>query len=143
MVTNKNRAAQREEGTMAQSTRNLTIKSCTAFLAERQIQNLDQVTKFIIASYKTHRPRQILSLTIAEGVDVAVLHRILAFAVATGVLAANPITLKHEAKPGKKPVNGARSFAAAELSALRKHAGRDLFAFLLLRWTGLRGSETP
>jgi integrase len=69
------------------------------------------------------------------------LHRILSFAVESGMLTVNPITLKHEAKPGKKPVNGARSFTAAELKALREHAGQDLFTLLLLRWTGLRGSD--
>jgi integrase len=149
VVANKDRNAQREEGTMAESTRNryrLTLKAFSAFLAERRIQNLDQITKFIIASYKEHRLKQILALKQSRGggsvaLEVAILHRILAFAIESGLLAVNPITLKHEAKPGKKPVNGARSFTATELAALREHAGQDLFTLLLLRWTGLRGSD--
>jgi integrase len=38
-------------------------------------------------------------------------------------------------------VNGARPFTATELTALREHAGQDLFTLLVLRWTGLRGSD--
>lgn len=149
MVENKNRGAQREEGTLAVTTKNRymqTIRSFTAFLEERQIVELSHVTKSVIAFYKAHRLKEILSLKQARGggsvaLEVAILHRALAFAIEVGLLDTNPIKLKNEAKPGKKPVNGARPFTAAELAALREHAGQDLFALLLLRWTGLRGSD--
>jgi integrase len=38
-------------------------------------------------------------------------------------------------------MNGVRPFTAEELAALRQHAGEDLFTLLVLRWTGLRGSD--
>jgi integrase len=69
------------------------------------------------------------------------LHRIFAFAISKQMMKSNPINLKHESKPGKNPKNGARPFTADELGKLRKEAGDDLFMFLLLRWTGLRGSD--
>jgi integrase len=56
-------------------------------------------------------------------------------------MAKRPINLRNESKPGKNPRNGARPFSAEELSNLREAAGEDLFMFLLLRWTGLRGSD--
>lgn len=34
--------------------------------------------------------------------------------------------------------HGAQRFKAAELTTFREAAGRDLLAFLMLRWTGLR-----
>jgi integrase len=40
-----------------------------------------------------------------------------------------------------QPSTGLRPFKAAELTKLREAADRDLLAFLLLRWTGLRGSD--
>ena len=73
--------------------------------------------------------------------DIAVLHRLFAFGVKKGLMSLNPIHLENESKPGKNPRNGARPFTAQELGKLRKVAGEDLFTFLLLRWTGLRGSD--
>ncbi len=76
-----------------------------------------------------------------------------------------PIDLKNESKPGANPQNGARDFNAEELGKLREAAelvndggkirerrtewekklqdatGGDLFIFLVLRWTGLRGGD--
>jgi integrase len=52
-----------------------------------------------------------------------------------------PIDLRKESKPGKNPKFGARPFTGEELKKLREAAGEDLFTFLLLRWTGLRGSD--
>jgi integrase len=37
--------------------------------------------------------------------------------------------------------NGTRPFNAEELTSLRESAGEDMFIVLLLRWTGLRGSD--
>jgi integrase len=72
---------------------------------------------------------------------VAILHRLFAYAVAKGMMPANPINLKYESKPGKNPRNGARAFTANDLAAMRKVAGKDFFAFTVLRWTGLRVSD--
>jgi len=44
-------------------------------------------------------------------------------------------------RPGDNPEGGAEPFTANELSLLRKHADRDLLTFLVLRWTGFRGSD--
>ncbi len=51
----------------------------------------------------------------------------------------NPVRL--EGRPGEAPECGAQPFKAEDLSKLRAAAGADLLAFVLLRWTGLRGSD--
>jgi integrase len=51
----------------------------------------------------------------------------------------NPVRL--EGRPGESAETGAQPFKAAELTKLQEAAGQDLLAFLLLRWTGLRGSD--
>jgi integrase len=55
------------------------------------------------------------------------------------MLVKNPVRL--EGRPGDSADCGAQPFKSAELAKLRDAAGRDLLAFLLLRWTGLRGSD--
>src|SRR6202161_4119551 len=96
--------------------------------------------------FKVFGRKQIVAKTQSRGgssiaLDVAILHRVFAYAVSKGMMAANPINLKHESKPGKNPKNGARAFTANDLAAMRKVAGKDLFAFTVLRWTGLRVSD--
>jgi integrase len=72
--------------------------------------------------------------------ETAILHRIFAYAVSDcELIARNPVKL--DGRPGDDPTRGARPFKAAELTKFRDAAGVDLFAFLLLRWTGLRGSD--
>jgi integrase len=39
------------------------------------------------------------------------------------------------------PLRGAEPFTGEQLEKLRRYADADLLAFLLLRWTGLRGSD--
>jgi integrase len=51
----------------------------------------------------------------------------------------NPVRM--EGRPGDDPERGAQPFKAIELKKLRDAAAGDLLAFLLLRWTGLRGSD--
>jgi integrase len=63
------------------------------------------------------------------------------FAVSKQMMVKKPIDLRNESKPGKNPKNGARPFNAEELTSLRESAGEDMFMVLLLRWTGLRGSD--
>jgi integrase len=72
---------------------------------------------------------------------VAVLHRMFRFATKKQLMAHKAIELMNESKPGKNPKNGARPFKADELAKLRQAAGEDYFMLLLLRWTGLRGSD--
>jgi integrase/recombinase XerC len=96
--------------------------------------------------FRVDRARTIDKLKQSRGgssiaLDIAVLHRIFAFAVSKRLMNDKPINLRNESKPGKNPKNGARPFTAQEIADLREHAGQDLFTFLLLRWTGLRGSD--
>jgi integrase len=46
-----------------------------------------------------------------------------------------------EGRPGDIPERGAQPFSATQLDKLKQAAGPDLFIFLLLRWTGMRGSD--
>ena len=71
--------------------------------------------------------------------DAAILHRIFSFAVENEMVMKNPVRM--EGRPGDNPQGGAEPFTAAELSKLREKAGPDLLAFLLLRWTALRGVD--
>jgi integrase len=71
--------------------------------------------------------------------DVAILHKVFAVALKAKMIPENPVDF--EGKPGKDPTRGAQPFEAAQLEKMRKHADEDLLTFLLLRWTGLRGSD--
>jgi integrase len=71
--------------------------------------------------------------------DAAILHRAFSFAVENDMVLKNPVRM--EGRPGENPQGCAEPFSAAELSRLREKAGPDLLAFLLLRWTGLRGVD--
>jgi integrase len=99
-----------------------------------------------IEKYKVDRRKKIVALKQARGgssiaLDIAVLHRMFNFAVSKQMIVKKPIDLRNESKPGKNPKNGARPFNAEELTRLRESAGEDMFMVLLLRWTGLRGSD--
>jgi integrase len=67
------------------------------------------------------------------------LHRIFSFALEIELILKNPV--RSEGRPGENPSNGAEPFKAEELAKMRDKAGPDLLAFLLLRWTGLRGVD--
>lgn len=71
--------------------------------------------------------------------DAAILHRVFSFALESEMVVKNPVRM--EGRPGENPTNGAEPFTAAHLSKMREHAGPDLLAFLLLRWTALRGVD--
>jgi integrase len=160
LIANKKRGTTREEGIMSESTRDRyrqTIRHFTAFLKNGNIP-LDEITATTIELFKVDRVKAIEKLKQGRGgtsvaLDVAVLHRLFAFAIKKGLIVQNPIHLENESKPGKNPKNGARPFTADELSKLRVHAqfkdgnekkplkDSDYPMFLLLRWTGLRGSD--
>ena len=71
--------------------------------------------------------------------DIAILHRAFSFAVENEMIEKNPVRL--EGRPGENPEGGAEPFSSDELLLLRGHAESDYLAFLLLRWTELRGSD--
>ena len=72
--------------------------------------------------------------------DTAILHRIFAYAVECELVARNPVRL--DGRPGDSPESGSQPFTGRDREKLREAAGPDLLAFLLLRWTGLRGSDS-
>jgi len=148
LIANKARGAGAEEGVMSASTRNRynqTIRHFTTFLADANTL-LNDIQPSTIEMFKVDRQKKIALLKQSRGgtsvaLDIAVLHRMFAFAVKKGLMSHKPIDLQNESKPGKNPKNGARPFTAEELAKLREAAGKDLFLLLLLRWTGLRSSD--
>lgn len=157
LIDNKKRGADSEEGTMADSTRQRyrqTIRHFTDFLADPGTQ-LEKIDAAVIKKFKIDRNKKILALKQNRGggsvaLDVAVLHRMFAFAVAEKILANKPIDLSRESKPGRNPKNGARPLTGEELANVREAAKYlnsrkemidDTFIILTLRWTGLRRSD--
>jgi integrase/recombinase XerC len=147
-IANKLRGATPEEGVMSESTRDRyrqTIRHFTAFLQDKNTR-LEDIKSPAIELFKVDRQKRIEKLKQGRGgssiaLDIAVLHRMFAFAVSKQLMIQKPIDLRNESKPGKNPRNGARPFTAEELGKLRGSAGDDLFMLLFLRWTGLRGSD--
>jgi integrase len=148
LIANKARGVGSEEGVMATSTRDRyrqAIRQFTNFLPDANT-TLDAIKPATIELFKVDRQKKIIQLKQSRGgtsvaLDVAILHRMFAFAIKKGLMTQKPIDLQNESKPGKNPKNGARPFKADELTKLREAAGSDLFMLLLLRWTGLRGSD--
>lgn len=94
--------------------------------------------------FKVWRVERIRERKFARGgtslaLDAAILHRIFSFAVENEMIVRNPVRM--EGRPGGNPESGAQPFDATELGNLRDHADEDLLTFLLLRWTGFRGSD--
>jgi integrase len=121
-----------------------TLQEFEMFLQERGITLLQDITKPLIESFKVWRVGRIRKRKFARGatgliLDVAILHRVFSFGAENDWIVKNPVRM--EGKPGENPKNGAEPFTADELGRLREHAGDDLLAFLLLRWTGLRGGD--
>jgi integrase len=147
LIANKLRGATLKEGAMSESTRlryRQTVKTFTAFVGETTL--LTSIKPATIELYKVERLRKIEGMKQSRGgssvaLDIAILHRIFAFAVKRQMMLQKPIDLSNESKPGENPKNGARTLTADELGKLRAAAGEDLFAFLVLRWTGLRCSD--
>jgi site-specific recombinase XerD len=115
-----------------------------AFLAERDIAWLHDISLSLVDDFKFWRMQRILQRRHARDgtglkLDVAILHSVFAFAVRREVLQKNPVQM--EGRPGANPTNGAQPFSGDELIRLRQHANDDMLLFLVLRWTGLRGSD--
>jgi len=134
-------------GKLAESTKEryeLTVREFEVFLVYRGIQKLQDITKQLVEEYKLWRIERMKSWKNSRGgrgisLEAAVLHRIFSFAIENELLTKNPV--RFEGKPGHNPSRGAQPFTGAELAALRENAGEDLLAYLLLRWTGLRGGD--
>jgi integrase len=132
---------------MRDSTRTRYVQTCDSFgefLASRGIVDLAEIGRAVVEDYKGWRLTRILAKKNSRGgrgvvLDAAILHRIFGYAVECELTSKNPVRL--EGRPGDDPERGAQPFKAAELKKLREAAGADLLAFLLLRWTGLRGSD--
>jgi integrase len=71
--------------------------------------------------------------------DVAILHKVFEVALEEEMVSKNPVAF--EGRPGDGPTRGAQPFSAQDVTRMQKHANQDLLSFILLRWTGLRGSD--
>jgi integrase len=121
-----------------------TSKAFSEFLKSRAIADLGEITRAVVEDFKAWQLARVLAKKHSRGghgvvLDAAILHRIFGYAVECELIAKNPVRL--EGRPGDEPERGAQPFKAAELTKLRQGAGADMIAFLLLRWTGLRGSD--
>jgi integrase len=136
-----------ELGKMAESTRQRyqhTVKSFEAFLAERGVYELLKIDRPFMEAYKVWRHAKIKEKKFSRDgrgllLDVAILHGVFAVAVESEMILKNPVRM--EGRPGDHPDAGAQPFTADALAKLREFADPDRLAFLLLRWTGLRGSD--
>lgn len=121
-----------------------TLSAFETFLAEQGVFELRLMNRAFLESFKVWRRAKILEKKFSRGagslaLDAAILHRVFAAAVENEMIVKNPVRM--EGRPGDSPESGAQPFDGDELSKLRRHAGSDLLIFLLLRWTGLRGSD--
>lgn len=134
-------------GKMAESTKTRyeqTLRTFNAFLKESSVSDLASMNRAFIERYKVWRLAKIQEKKFSRGgrglsLDVAILHRVFAIAVECEMIVKNPVAF--EGRPGDSPENGAQPFRGEQLGKLREAAKEDLLAFLLLRWTGLRGSD--
>lgn len=123
---------------------NHTIREFQLFLTEIGIKLLHEISSAQIEAFRVWRAARAKNRKNCRGLnglalDIAILHRIFAFALKRKLIAENPVQM--EESPGDNPERGAEPYTGNELSLMKAHADRDLLAFLLLRWTGLRGSD--
>jgi integrase len=102
------------------------------------------MTRPFIEKFKVWRLVKIRQKKFSRGgrglaLDVAILHRVFGVAVECEMIAKNPVRL--EGRPGDSAERGAQPFTGEQLTKLRQVANEDFLAYLLLRWTGLRGSD--
>jgi integrase len=129
------------------STRDRYLQTCaafSAFLATRGIVELGEINRPTIEDFKSWKLAQILSKKNSRGgrgvvLDVAILHGVFRYAIDCELVLKNPVRL--DGRPGDRAEFGAQPFTGEQLAKLRKAAGKDMLAFLLLRHTGLRGSD--
>jgi integrase len=134
-------------GKLAHSTRQryeYTLKSFEEFLGSRSVTDIRTIDRRLIEAYKGFRHARITEKKYSRNagglsLDVAILHGVFALAVENEMMIKNPV--KMEGRPGDNPQGGAAPYTADALAKMRKVANEDLLIFLLLRWTGLRGSD--
>lgn len=134
-------------GKLAPSTKaryDQTLTSFTSFLGDVSVSELRLITRPLMENYKVWRIAKIREKKFSRGgtvvsLDVAILHRTFQFAVESEMVEKNPLRL--EGRPGDSADRGAQPFNGEQLRNMRQHADADLLSFLLLRWTGLRGSD--
>ncbi len=134
-------------GKLAESTRERykqTMRVFKLFLGECGVSDLPLLNRPFIEKFKVWRLAKIQEKKFSRGgrglaLDVAILHRVFAVAVECELVVKNPVTF--EGRPGDSPENGAQPFRGEQLTKLRQAANEDLLTYLLLRWTGLRGSD--
>jgi integrase len=105
---------------------------------------LSKVNRSLVEDFKAWRLEESKKVKQSRGgagvvLDAAILHRVFAYGIECEMLVRNPVRL--EGRPGDNPEGGAEPYTAEELGRLREQAGPDMLAFLLLRHTGLRGSD--
>jgi integrase/recombinase XerC/integrase/recombinase XerD len=113
-------------------------------LKEAGVCELQAINRAFVERFKVWRLEQICAKKFSRGgrgltLDVAILHRVFAYAIECEFVERNPVRL--EGRPGGESERGAQPFKADELKKLRDIAGADFLSFLLLRWTGFRGSD--
>jgi integrase len=121
-----------------------TTHEFKTFLEERKTTLLKDISKPLVESFKVWRAARIRTRNFSRGatslaLDAAILHRIFAIGIEYEIVEKNPVRM--EGRPGDIPERGAQPFSATQLDKLKQAAGPDLFIFLLLRWTGMRGSD--
>jgi len=121
-----------------------TLSEFTEFLSTRALSELAQLSRVVVDNFKTWRVARIKQKSHSREarslpLDAAILHRVFSYGIELEMIVRNPVRL--EGRPGEAPECGAQPFKAEELSKLSAAAGLDSLAFLLLRWTGLRGSD--
>lgn len=122
----------------------VTIREFEVFLSGKNVSLLEDIDKTLIENFKVWRLERITKRKNSRGgaglvLDLAILHRIFAVAIDAEMILKNPVRTK--GRPGGCPARGAQPFSGTEVAKLREHAGKDLLLFLLLRWTGFRGSD--
>ncbi len=120
------------------------IREFGIFLAEHGVLNLARIDRPLVEQFKAWRLDRIRARSksgAAKSLSLcaAIVHRVFSFAVENEFVAKNPVRL--EGRPGENPEAGAQPFKPEEIRKLRESAGPDMLTFLLLRWTGFRGSD--
>lgn len=121
-----------------------SISEFDEYLSLSGIHELASVSRIVVEKFKTWRVSRIAKKKHSRGarslaLDVAILHRVFSFGVELELVDRNPVRM--EGRPGDEPECGAQPFKAEELSRLREVVDSDLLIFLVLRWTGMRGSD--
>ena len=150
IVAGKRAGKLRAESTKARCQQ--TFAAFSRFLVEKSIINLVDITpKVAQEAFQDWRIDDIKAKLNSQKVsdktrlpggyilDVSLLCSVFKFAVEQGMIVKSPF--RSLGKPGDDPENGAAPYTKAELDALVRNAGVDLFLVLVMLRTGLRRSD--